>query len=393
MIATHSFISLFLTGFYLVVILYLIKGWSNLRRPKFSPAEPATKVTVLIAARNEEAGIHLTIEDILAQDYPKHLIEIIIVDDHSTDRTADIIRSYAPQGVKLHMMQAGQALNSYKKKAIAEAIGLSAGDLMVATDADCRMGKKWLSTIVAYFEIENPLMISSPVTYFEEKSLFERLQTLEFSFLIGIGASFIGNNRASTCNGANFAYRKDTFYEVGGFKGIDELASGDDELLLQKVAAIHPGSIRFLKDRNAIVHTHAKANLKEFVQQRRRWASKSTKYKDKKVVALAVCMWLFNVSLLVNALLGFYDVYFFELFLTQFILKTVFEAAFLIPVNLFLGRPRLVWLLLIVSPLHTLYLIYIGLVSNYQNTQKYAWKGRLVMEPGGCFPVYNIEFQ
>ncbi|MEO6150915.1 MAG: glycosyltransferase [Mucilaginibacter sp.] len=375
MIATHSFISLFLTGFYLVVVLYFLKGWANLRRPKLTSAVFTTRVTVLIAARNEEAGIHLTIEDILAQDYPKHLTEIIIVDDHSTDRTAEIISSYAPQGVKLHRMQAGEALNSYKKKAIAEAIGMSEGELMVATDADCRMGTKWLSTIVNYYETEGPIMISSPVTYFEERSLFERLQTLEFSFLIGIGASFIGNGRASTCNGANFAYRKDIFYEVGGFKGIDDLASGDDELLLQKVAAIYPGQIGFLKSRNAIVYTHAKHNIAEFLQQRRRWASKSTRYKDKKVVALAVCMWMFNVSLLVNALLGFYDVYFFQLFLTQFILKTLFEATFLVQVNAFLGRPKLVWLLLIVSPLHTIYLIYIGLMGN---TRKYLWKGRVV---------------
>ena len=111
--------------------------------------------------------------------------------------------------------------------------------------------------------------------------------------------------------------------EVGGFSGIDDLASGDDELLLQKVAVKYQGRIGFLKQREAIVYTHAKRNLKEFLQQRRRWASKSTKYKDKKVVALAVSIWLFNVSIVTNALLGFYDVRFFQLFLIQFILKTI----------------------------------------------------------------------
>src|SRR5476651_15522 len=124
---------------------------------------------------------------------------------------------------------------------------------MVATDADCRMGIKWLSTVAGYYEKEQPVMISSPVGYFEEKSLFERMQTLEFCYLIGVGAAFIGNGRASTCNGANLAYRKDIFYEVGGFKGIDDLASGDDELLLQKVAARFPGKIGFLKHYDAVV--------------------------------------------------------------------------------------------------------------------------------------------
>ena len=375
MIALLSCISLLLTALYLLVLVYLIKGWANLKRPKNTNSAPTTKVTILIAARNEEARINYTIDDILTQDYPKDLTEIIFVDDHSTDRTAEIIRSYADRGVKLLQLNEDKPLNSYKKKAIAKAIGLSTGDLMVATDADCRMGNKWLSSIVNYFEISGTVMISSPVAYFEERSLFEYMQTLEFAYLIGIGASFIGNKRASTCNGANLAYRKDVFYEVGGFKGIDDLASGDDELLLQKVAERYPGRIGFLKLREAIVYTHAKHTLNEFLQQRRRWASKSTKYKDKKIVALAVGIWLFNLSLLVNAGLGFYNIYFLRLFALQFLLKYLFELAFLLPITAFLKRTGLVALLLVLIPLHIIYFVYIGLMGN---TRKYVWKGRLV---------------
>lgn len=375
MIALHSIISLLLTGLYLLVVCYLIKGWSALKRPNIKGATLSTKVTILIAARDEAERIRYTIEDIIAQDYPKHLTEVIIVDDHSTDNTADIIRSYATNGIQLMQLQADKPLNSYKKKAIAEAIDRSTGDLMVATDADCRMGPEWLSSIVGYYETHNPVMISSPVTYFEERSLFERLQTLEFSYLIGIGAAFIGNGRASTCNGANLAYRKDVFYEVGGFKGIDDLASGDDELLLQKVAVQYPNRIGFFKNPRAIVYTHAKHTLQEFLQQRRRWASKSTRYKDKKIVALAVCIWLFNLSLIVNALLGFYNIYFFKLFLIQFLLKYLFEAAFLIPITTFFKRANLVALLIVLAPIHIVYFVYVGLIGN---TRKYSWKGRIV---------------
>jgi cellulose synthase/poly-beta-1,6-N-acetylglucosamine synthase-like glycosyltransferase len=375
LIALHSIISLALTGLYLLVVAYLIKGWAALKRPDITRASLNTKVTVLIAARNEEERIRFTIDDIIAQDYPKHLTEVIIVDDHSTDATADIIRSYANSGIKLLQLQADKPLNSYKKKAIAEAIGLSQGELMVATDADCRMGTKWLSSIVGYYETYSPVMISSPVTYFEEKSLFERMQTLEFSYLIGIGAAFIGNGRASTCNGANLAYRKDVFYEVGGFTGIDDLASGDDELLLQKVAEVYPHRIGFFKNREAIVYTHAKHTLQEFLQQRRRWASKSTRYKDKKIVALAVCIWLFNLSLLVNAGLGFYNSYFFKLFLVQFLLKYIIEAILLFPITAFFKRIGLLNLLIVLAPLHIVYFVYVGLIGN---TRKYAWKGRVV---------------
>ena len=375
MTALISTLSLLLTGIYLLLIVYFIRGWARIIPPGIYNSNFRTRVTVLIAARNEEHIISATIDDILAQDYPKELTEIIIVDDHSSDKTAEIIRRYEKQGVILLQMKEGQPLNSYKKKAIAMAIGHSTGELMVATDADCRMGVQWLSSVVSYFDANNLVMISSPVTYFQEKSLFELMQTLEFAYLIGIGASFIGNQRASTCNGANLAYRKDVFYEVGGFAGIDNLASGDDELLLQKVALRYPGRIGFLKQREAIVYTHAKPNLRSFLNQRRRWASKSVHYKDGKIVALAVSIWLFNVSLLLNAGLAFLNIFYFKLFLLQFFLKFVFEFAYLLPITSFLKRQSLMVLLLIMIPVHVVYFVYIGLIGN---TRKYEWKGRLV---------------
>jgi cellulose synthase/poly-beta-1,6-N-acetylglucosamine synthase-like glycosyltransferase len=375
LIGLLSILSLLLTGLFLCVLIYLIRGWNAVKQPQIKTLGFTTRVTILIAARNEEEKIHLTIEDILAQDYPKELTEIIIVDDHSTDNTSAIISSYAAKGVKLLQLQEDQPLNSYKKKAIAEAIKLSAGELMVATDADCRMGTRWLSTIVGYYEMHQPVMISSPVSYFEEKSLFERMQSLEFYSLIATGAAFIGNGHASTCNGANLAYRKDVFYEVGGFNGIDDLASGDDELLLQKVAVRFPGRIGFLKLFDAVVFTHAKPNLTEFLQQRRRWASKSVKYKDKKIVALVVGLWLFYISVLLNFCASFFNKCFFDVFAIQFILIFILEFILLWPVTSFFNRRRLMTLLIITIPLYVVYIVYIGMIGN---KGKYLWKGRMV---------------
>src|SRR5690606_2286875 len=134
------------------------------------------------------------------------------------------------------------------------------------------------------------------VSYSEEKSLFEILQTLEFQYLIGLGAAGIGNGAPTPCNGANLAYRRDIFYEVGGFNGIDELASGDDELLLHKIAERLRARIAVSESVDAMVHTGAKPGLKSFISQRQRGASKSTKYQDKRVVFLGVAIWLCNSS-------------------------------------------------------------------------------------------------
>lgn len=356
-------------------MLFFRRGWNKIPYFTAGAIPPTTKVSILIAARNEEDKIGITINDVLNQDYPPDLFELIVVDDHSTDKTAEIIQSYQDKAVSLIRLQEDQPLNSYKKKAITEAIAKAKGELIITTDADCRMGRKWLSTIVSFYEKNQWKLISSPVAYFEEKSEFERLQTLEFLYLIGLGASSIGNKVPSTCNGANLAYRKDVFEELKGFQGIDDLASGDDELFLHKVASKYPHSIGFCKSREAIVYTHAKPTLKEFIRQRKRWASKSTRYKNKSVIALGVSIWLFNLSIFLNFLLGFYQSEYFILAFLSLIFKYVAENLFLLQMARFIHRIKLIGYLPLLTIIHIFYMIYIGLAGN---SGKYVWKDRRV---------------
>jgi cellulose synthase/poly-beta-1,6-N-acetylglucosamine synthase-like glycosyltransferase len=359
----------------LLVVFGFIRGWHKLIPFQYKQTSGTTAVSIIIAARNEAEGIHRTIEALLAQDYNKALTEIIFIDDHSTDNTAEIVQSYATQGVKLIRLQEDRALNSYKKKAIQTAIGEAKGQLIITTDADCRMGTQWLKTIVAYYEEKGYKMISSPVAYDEEKSFFERSQSLEFLYLIGLGASTIGNKQPSTCNGANLAYEREAFYAVGGFQGIDDLASGDDELLLHKIAARYENKIGFLRNRDAIVYTHAKPNLTEFLQQRKRWASKSTRYKNKSIIVLGVFIWCFNLSVLFNLVTGLFFIGYLKIALMQLLLKIGVEFLFLIDVTKFAKRRSLLVLLPVLNVLHVLYIIYIGVAGN---SGKYNWKGRMV---------------
>ena len=185
-----SIISFSLAVAYLGLILFLRKGWNSLKIYNLKSNQFKTTVSILIAARNEEDKIFKTISDILAQDYPSHLVELIVVDDHSTDSTSEIVLSFADKGVKLVVLNESKPLNSYKKKAITEAIKLSEAELIITTDADCRMSPDWLKTIIGFYEAGNYKLISSPVLYFEEKSTFEKMQSLEFLFLVGLGAGF-----------------------------------------------------------------------------------------------------------------------------------------------------------------------------------------------------------
>ncbi|MFD2742808.1 MULTISPECIES: glycosyltransferase family 2 protein [Sphingobacterium] len=362
---------------YVALVLYMRFGWY---RTGLSIARTnggnMQKVSVLIAARNEEDNIGRTLDCLVAQSYPKHLLEVIVIDDHSTDRTAEIVNLYQDRGVRLLQLDEGDKLNSYKKLAIAKAIDLSSGDIIMTTDADCRMGPNWVSTVVNYMERGSLEMVSSPVAYHEEKSLFERLQTLEFLYLIGLGASGIGNGIPTTCNGANLAYRKETFYRVGGFKGIDDLASGDDELLLHKVSEGAAQRIGFCRATEAIVYTEAKPTLASFISQRKRWASKSTKYKDKRIVLLGVVIWLFNLALIWGTIQFFYMLPAFDwLFALCVVLKVAVEFIFLLPITQFVRRTELLRYLPFLSFAHALYLVYIGVAGNIG---KYDWKGRTV---------------
>lgn len=370
----NSILILF-AGIYVLLVLFMRRGWSGI--PFFySSKDVGTRVSILIAARNEEQNIARTIDCLLAQEFPRSLLEIIVVDDHSTDRTSAIVSSYADQGVQLIRLNVGDTMNSYKKYAISQAIEKSQGEIIVTTDADCRMGPNWLKTIVQYFEEHQSYMVSSPVIYSEEKSFFEELQTLEFLYLIGLGAAGIGNGSPTTCNGANLAYRRDVFYEMGGFNGIDELASGDDELFLHKVAEKYADRIGFCKSRAAIVYTDGKPDLRSFISQRKRWASKSTKYKDKKVVFLGVIIWLFNLALIASLFYFIFQLpYCNWVLLTAFALKIVAEGLFMIPLTKFADRTSLLKFLPLLSIVHSFYIVYIGLAGNIG---KYDWKGRHV---------------
>jgi len=360
---------------YFVLVTKMGKGWKRI--PLFAPAHQAQRaVSVIIAARNEEHNIERTIQCLLQQQYNRELLEIIIIDDHSTDATADIVRKYTAEGIQLIQLNESDKLNSYKKLAIAKAIAIAKGEIIVTTDADCRMGPQWLSTIIAYMEEQDLFLVSSPVAYHEEKNRFERLQTLEFLYLIGLGAAGIGNGQPTTCNGANLAYRKNIFEELGGFQGIDQLASGDDELFLHKVAEKYPSRIGFCKSRDAIVYTDAKPDLSSFISQRKRWASKSTKYKDKRVVALGVSIWFFNLFLVVNIALAIWAPFQFAPLLCYVLLAKYFaEYQFMRGICNFMRRPELMQYLPVLTVVHCIYLVYIGLAGNIG---KYTWKERLV---------------
>lgn len=126
---------------------------------------------------------------------------------------------------------------------------------------------------------------------------------------------------------------------------------------------------------DAIVFTTAKPNLREFIRQRKRWASKSTRYKNKSIVVLGIVIWLFNLMMLVSGISMFWEPSLWQVFFYSLLLKVLGELSFLIPVTRFIRRPQLLQMLPILTITHIIYMVYIGLLGN---TGKYVWKDRVV---------------
>lgn len=372
------FVALFFNALLLFYVVYLLRcAWYWNRIREAAPAEPSKElplVSVIVPARNEAANVQACVEAILNQVYPSNRFELILVNDHSEDATVEIARASAKAHSNFRILNlATQTGTAYKKAAVAQGIAASHGEIIVTTDADCVMGPHWLQTMVARFE-ENTGLVSGPVLL-EGRSVFGQFQALEFMGLIAVGAASIASGNPTMCNGANLAYRKSAFEEVGGFAGIDHIASGDDELLMHKIAAIPAYSIRFAKDRDAIVRTPAQQNWTAFKQQRIRWVSKSRHYKRSSITFTLVLAYLAMLGFPLMLIGGCFDSRIFILLFASLGLKVFAEAMVLVPAAIFFDKLRLIRWLPLEQVAHIAYVLWVGIAGNRKS---YNWKGRNV---------------
>ena len=306
------------------------------------------------------------------QSYSKEFFEVIVVDDHSDDATAAIVRQFP--FVKLVQLK-DDNINSYKKKAIENGIAAATGELIVTTDADCLPTSEWLKTIAVCKEENQARLIVAPVVFENNNSLLEIFQALDFLTLQGITGASVYKNIHSMCNGANLAYERKAFYEVNGFADVDHIASGDDMLLMYKIWKKYPQRIHYLKSKDAIVTTQPMKTWKEFFNQRIRWASKAKQYDVKRIFAVLLLVYLFNLSFLGLLVAGIWNLEFGIWFLALWLGKTLIEFPFVYSVATFFNKQKLMKYFFFFQPIHIFYTILSGLFGQFG---KYEWKGRKV---------------
>lgn len=339
-----------------------------------------SSVSIVIAARNEENNISNCINDIIKQNYPKELFEIIIVDDASTDNTVNsiekIILKNSDCKINLLKLKDDTTISAHKKRAISEGIKNATRELIITTDADCRMNENWLSSIISFYEKNNCKMIIAPVQFLKSGNIFQKFQQLEFTGLIGITAAAAFLNEPIMCNGANLLYEKNAFNSLNGFESSENKASGDDVFLMLKFKKeFSAGAIKFIKSKDAIVWTSAKSSVSEFISQRKRWASKSTNYNDFSTTIVALIVFLTNISIVVSIVLLFINPVFIGVCFTVFGIKCVVDFIFFLSISKFFGIRNLLW---VVIPEQLLYIFYVAIIATIAPFGSYEWKGRRV---------------
>ena len=333
---------------------------------------PHTKISVIIPARNEESNIGFLLTALQQQTYSKELFEVIVIDDHSEDRTAAIVKQFS--NAKL-LQLADDNINSYKKKAIETGIAAATGELIVTTDADCWPPENWLQTIAAFKEEKQAVFIAAPVVINCNSSLVQIFQAVDFMVLQGITGAGVYTKKLSLCNGANMAYEKKAFFEVGGFTGVDHIASGDDMLLMHKIWKKYPDKVHYLRSKEAIVSTQPVTTWKAFFNQRIRWASKAKQYDDKRILPVLILVYLFNLSFIVLLIGGFWNHSYWLAAWLFWLLKTIIELPFFKSLAGFFNKQWAVKWFVFFQPLHIFYTLLSGLFGQFG---KYEWKGRKV---------------
>lgn len=355
---------------YAIFILVLYRGMAKLRA---GSNQQLYRISVVIAARNEEHHIGPCLQALLAQTYPADRFEIIVVDDRSTDGTAAIVDDYRARSPRVRMIEVTAVPDgvSPKKHALAQGIQAAHGDIIATTDADCQPHPQWLESLIPFFEADVGLVAGFSPLEATRESLIQKLFTLDALSLAGLAAGSFGWGRPLTCNGRNLAYRRETFQQVNGFKQIQHFVSGDDDLLLHLIRQKTGWQMRYAMNPTAIVRSQAPESWQQFIQQRIRHASKG-RYYPAWLKLILIAIYLVNLSLAILLPLALCVPKALAVWLVGVVIKSTAEFLLVRRMADYFGYHRVLTVFPLAMVLHPLYVVVFGL---WGQLGRFQWKG------------------
>ena len=396
MLTAFSIALVLAAAYYAALIGFFAIGFRRVRREaeQAQVREEAAPpfVSVVVAARDEEANIEACLRSILRNDYPAEAFEVIVVDDFSEDQTPAIVQRLQHEHRRvlagtgdpapidtppLHLVRmadyAGEA-TGHKRHAIHRGIETARGALILTTDADCTTGPRWIRTMTACFTADTGF-VAGPLRYRPGPTLLGRFQALEFLALVATGAGGIGMGKPNMCNSANVAYRRAIYERFGGLDTQASAHPGDDEALAQRLAAETAWKVRFCARPDALIETDPVLDARTFWAQRRRWAGTGPRYPRAGLVAAILGVYLFYVMLLAGLAAAFFVPALWPAVIGALLLKIASETTLLYPACVHFGQRRLFRYFLPEQLVQILYVVFVGAAAVASSTQ---WKGRTV---------------
>ncbi len=286
----------FQTILFIVTILYLCQigifliGLKCNRNKLQSPTN--LTISVIIAARNEEANLHDCLESVTNQTYPISLYEIIIINDGSTDGTERICNEFIklyPNIKKIEIID--DKIIRGKANALAQGIEASTGDIILITDADCTVPRTWVEHTAKRYDPEVGLI--GGFTLQKATTPFEGMQSLDWTFILGMSAASANLGHPLGSIGNNLSFRRSAYDQVGGYRKL-KFSVTEDYVVVQAIVSSHKWNYIYPIDLNHLVESKSCADFQSLIRQKHRWGKGGL---DMKPLGLAIMIIGFSMHL------------------------------------------------------------------------------------------------
>lgn len=366
-----------ITLIYAVLIGGFCLGFERVKTFELSNLKPKTRFSVIIPFRNEAKELPALLESISNLNYPKERFELIFVDDDSEDDSRHVVETFLASkgngGTKISVINNVRTTNSPKKDAITLAVSKANYDWIVTTDADCVLPKYWLESFDQLIQKQHPKFIVAPITYHDVTGFLQNFQLLDVLSLQGATIGGFGIKTPFLCNGANLAYTKQLFSAVNGFDGNAEVASGDDVFLLEKATRNNTSNVHYLKCKHAVVATKALNSTADLLEQRVRWAAKSSAYKNVFGKFAGLIILAQNALLIASLFLVGIGILKPKELLYVFIIKFSIDFLLIYKSALFFDQKSHLKHYVLASLCYPFFSVYVAFIAVFKG---YQWKGR-----------------
>ena len=257
--------------YFLEHLVYFFGMLRNYNSHKVDFSEPdSPSVSVIVAARNEEKNISSCMESLLKIDYPREKLEIIVINDRSTDTTGEIIKSYSQKHPEIIYLETEDSPDRLRGKtgALSQAISKSKGEIIFTTDADCEVKPAWVKEMVRYYD-ENTGVVNS-YTIVKPESIYSGFQSYDWLYLLTIASGADGINNQLSCVGNNMSYRRKAYEEVGGYEKV-KFSVTEDFMLLKTIRDNTKWKVKYPVDEKILNYTLPCGDFKELYRQKKRW--------------------------------------------------------------------------------------------------------------------------